>query len=201
MTKVNDDAQAFLQVRGRLEGDVGGIFALIDAKPAPGQVPFWALVRMMFPVAEAIGDLIHHAAATGTADALIRVLSTEFEAARPGYKRAAALLTLLYRHSLTHQDEMRRLRLGGKEVDWQINYSGPHVNVTKTTAGVKIEFGCKEFYSDLVAVLKTAEAGTWGGVVKDQYNSWLEFDLDAKKKAGERLYKAEKDALAEIALL
>lgn len=202
MTKVSSDAQAFHQIRGRLEGDVGGILTLIDAASPPHPVPYWALVRMMFPVVEGIADLIYHGTATGTADALVKVLNTEFEAVRQGYAAKAALLTLLYRHSLTHQDEMRRIRVGGKDVDWQIAYSGAHLAVTKAPTGIKVAFGCKEFYADILAVLRAAEAaGTWGGTAMAQYNAWLECDLDAQQAAGRKLTKTERTAGTEVAAL
>ena len=64
------DKDAFDRARDRLACDVGGIIKLIDAdgkRPEgeaervfrPEVAPPWALVRMMLPVAEALGTLIH----------------------------------------------------------------------------------------------------------------------------------------------
>lgn len=201
MSKVATDAEAFAQIRHRLEGDVGGVIKLVDTKQL--HVPFWALVRMLFPVAEATADLIHHHAASGTADALVRLLATEFETQRAGYKKVAATLTLLYRHSLTHTDEMRLLRSGGRDVVWQLTYgSRNHLRVTKNTAtNFTVEFDCKSFYEDLVKTLKAAETAVWNGQVMARYNWWFELDLDAKALAGLNLNKTEKAAVQEIAAL
>src|SRR5829696_1971553 len=62
--------------------------------------PFWSLVRMMFPVAESLGDLIYRRD-NATAQNLRAVLENDFEEVRTGYRGKSALLALLYRHSLT----------------------------------------------------------------------------------------------------
>lgn len=82
----------------------------------------WALVRMMFPIAESLGDLIYQARPTKN---LTSVLATEFEAVRPGYQGIAATLSLLYRHSLIHQDEPRVLETKGKKIWWRVSFAMP----------------------------------------------------------------------------
>ena len=57
--EVKSDEQAFRQILDRLEGDVGTILQLLVGSEKTA--PYWALVRMMFPIAESLGDLIHHA--------------------------------------------------------------------------------------------------------------------------------------------
>ena len=61
--RVSSDDQAFIQILGRLENDVGSIIRLVEMGRErgffPGTAPFWSLVRMTFPVAESIGSLIH----------------------------------------------------------------------------------------------------------------------------------------------
>lgn len=103
---VRSDVQAFRHISQRFQGEVGGILERIDFTRGP--VPFWSLVRVMFPVAESLGDLIYRRD-DATALNLRSVLETDFEAVRPGYRGKAALLALLYRHSLTHHDELRVL--------------------------------------------------------------------------------------------
>ena len=63
---------------------------------------------MMFPVAESLGDLLYRDKAGIN---LQSILANEFLAVRPGYRRIAATLAVLYRHSLTHHDEPRVPRL------------------------------------------------------------------------------------------
>jgi hypothetical protein len=81
--KVRSDKQAFYQILTRLEGDVGTILKLIpEGKKIglfPNTAPFWALARMMFPIAEAVGDLIY---CDGSTENLRKVLENEFEAVR-----------------------------------------------------------------------------------------------------------------------
>ena len=61
--EVKSDKQAFYQILTRLEAHVGTILQLISKGKKegclPSTAPFWVLVRMMFPIAEAVGDLIY----------------------------------------------------------------------------------------------------------------------------------------------
>src|SRR5260370_32160767 len=79
-----------------------------------GTAPFGWLVRMMFPIAESIGDLIYRH--DNPVRNLRSVLDREYEAVRPGYAGKSAALAKLYRHALTHQDELRSLQTG--EGNW-----------------------------------------------------------------------------------
>ncbi len=102
--QVSSDQQAFQQVLGRLESDVGTILQLVGQSKNvgyfPNTAPLWALVRMTIPIAESTGDLIYRN--RSTVQNLISVLENDFEAVRPGaYKGKANILALLFRHSLT----------------------------------------------------------------------------------------------------
>lgn len=182
--EVTTDQQAFKQVLGRLEGDVGTLIQLVVEGNArgdfPNTAPFWALVRMMFPVAEAVGDLIYRD--QSTARNLLSVLEAEFEAVRVGYLGKAKILAQLYRHSLIHQDELRSLRIGGKECRWIVSFDerAKHLKVSHAAPDVSIQFDTTAFYDDLVAVCRAASAKQWNGDVKNRYNSWLVCDLDPK---------------------
>lgn len=199
---VTSDAQAFEQVLGRLESEAGIILGLIPAAKANGlwrdTVPLWSLVRMMFPVAESLADLIYRKD-NDTAENLRKVLANEFEAVRPGgYRSKAATLTLLFRHSLTHTDELRMLVAGGRTVGWLLGYGKPtqHMNLVKANAtSFGIHFDTTAFYEDLVKVCRNAKAGTWDGDVMRRYNGWLTLTLDAKPNP----QGLKKEAIAEIA--
>src|SRR5262245_47225771 len=115
--EVASDKEAFQQILGRLEGEVGTMLKLIEVGRIekgwfPNTAPFWSLVRMMFPIAESIGDLIYRK--ESTVQNLQSVLNTNFEAVRPGYAENSAVITMIYRHSLIHQDELRSLKTSGK---------------------------------------------------------------------------------------
>jgi len=199
--EVQSDEQAFRQILGRLEGEVGTSLQLIvDGKQKglfPGTAPFWALMRMTFPIAESLGDLIYRNAST--AANLQSVLETEFEAVHAGYKGKAAILTMLYRHSLAHHDELRVLESGAKKIWWIVSFSDRknHLNlVRQATDIVAIHFDTTAFYDDLIAVCRQAITKQWNGHVVTRYNNWLTFDL--QKKKGKDRTKTEKAAIIEI---
>ena len=182
--EVASDEEAFRQILLRLEGDVGTILQLISKGKKegffPDTAPFWALLRMTFPIAEAVGDLIYHSTALN----LQSVLENEFEAVRAGYRGKAAILTLLLRHPLAHTDELRTLVIGQREVGWLVSWSGQqkhlmHHNVRGMDV---IHFDTTAFYDDLVAVCRKAMGKTWDGQVMKRYNEWLTFDIDNTSK-------------------
>lgn len=180
--EVTTDQQAFQQVLARLESDVGTLIRLVIEGKArgyfPNTAPFWALVRMMFPIAESIGDLIYRD--SSTAKNLISVLETDFEVVRVGYFGKAKILAQLYRHSLIHQDELRSLRTGGKECRWEVSFGERihHLKVTQVPPDIRIKFDTTAFYDDLVAVCHSVQTKQWNDEVKNRYNSWLVYDLD-----------------------
>ncbi len=119
--QVSSDAQAFEQILRRFSDEVGSLLALVDRSKLdgtffPNTAPFWALVRMMFPVAESIGALIY--SNSSTVKNLRGVLEKEFDAERPGYAGKSAAIAFLYRHALTHQDELESQQSGGRELGW-----------------------------------------------------------------------------------
>jgi hypothetical protein len=97
---VTTDSQAFEKILGRLEGEVGTILRLIPTAKANGlwrdTGPLWSPLRIMFPVAESLADLIYdkdHQTALNLKD----LLQKEFEAVRPGrYQGKAAIVALLF---------------------------------------------------------------------------------------------------------
>jgi len=197
--EVKTDQQAFLQILGRLESEVGTILQLIPVGKSmglfPNTAPLWSLVRMTFPIAESMGDLIYRN--KSTARNLKCVLETEFEAVRSGYRGKAAILALLFRHSLMHADELRMLLTRGREIRWALSWSDRenHLKVTRAAPTVcGIRFDTTAFYEDLVAVCRKAVGRNWGGEVARRYNGWLALNLDKKKPPA-------KDAIGEIANL
>ena len=183
--EVTSDQQAFHQVLRRLEGEVGTIHRLIaSVKPQgiwPNTGPLWGLVRMTFPVAESVGDLIYRN--TSTVQNLVSVLENEFDAVKPGqYKGKANILALLFRHSLTHTDELRRLVTGGRDLGWVLTWNKhpDHLKILNPGPGVyALCFDTSCFYDDLVMAIRTAMAKNWNGDVMRRYNEWLRYDLDS----------------------
>jgi hypothetical protein len=136
---------------------------------------------MMFPVAESLGDLIYRRD-NATAQNLRAVLENDFEAVRTGYRGKSALLALLYRHSLTHHDELRVLSTGGKRVGWKVsgNEDSSHMTAVHTRSNtVVIEFQPRSFYTDIINVCARAQRRRWNGRVRVRYNGWMLMDLDA----------------------
>ena len=200
--EVKSDEQAFRQILLRLEGDVGTILKLISKGKKegffPNTAPFWALLRMTFPIAEAVGDLIYRN--DKTVQNLQSVLENEFEAVRSGYQGKAATLTLLFRHSLIHTDELRTLVIGQREVGWSVSWSEQtsHLSLLNVPGSdVVIRFDTTAFYEDLIAVCHDAMGKPWGGQVMKRYNEWLTFDIDktsrgTKKSAIDELTKLQR---------
>ena len=151
-------------------------------------------MRMTFPVAESIADLIYRT--PNTSVNLISVLEYEFEAVRPGYKGKAATIAQLFRHSLTHTDELRSLTTPrGNIVGWRLSYDErwEHLNVESLASNTfVVSFDTTAFYDDIVAVCHKAMKKAWGDDARDRYNGWLERVLRAPTP------KAEAMAIHEI---
>jgi hypothetical protein len=202
--EVKSDRQAFDQILGRLKGEVGELIRLVYVSKNSGgyfksTAPFWSLVRMMFPIAEAVGDLIYRNDKSTVLN-LHSVLQNEFEAVRQGYRGKSNILAQLYRHSLTHHDEVRSLQTGGKECVWWLSFDerSQHLQVARRLPRVQVRFDTTAFYDDLIAVCHAARSKRWNGDVKKRYNGWLTYDLDAQKQKHKKAIAA---VIAEIAAL
>jgi hypothetical protein len=198
--QVQSPNQAIERVLEHLENDVGIFLKMIEEARATSAraayAPYWALMRMMFPVAESLADLIFQTP-NQTAANLIQVLEVKFEKVRAGYQGKAATLTQLFRHSLTHSDEPRTLVATSKGVAWRVTYNerSSHLAVEHLRADlVQISFDVTAFYDDLVAVCKKAIHEETDPKIVTQYNSWLRKKLDEKKRP-------EKRAIDEIEAL
>lgn len=194
---VHSDDEAFGQIAARFEGEVGTILNRINFDDGP--VPFWSLVRIMFPVAESLGDLLYGNQGQTTA-ALRQILEQEFEIARPGYRGKAAILTLLFRHSLAHQDELRQLVNGDRRLTWHVSgdCDGGHLELRRSQSGktLLLQFQPRAFYADVLAVCRACQERPWGGRVMDRYNGWLRLDLSTRNlNRNERAAAAELDSL------
>jgi hypothetical protein len=136
----------------------------------------------------------------GTSQALRDVLENQFEAVRSGYRGKAAMLACLFRHSLAHTDELRRLVTQGREVRWALSLSQQedHLKMCSISPGVyKIRFDITAFYDDLVTVCRHAMGQSYAGKVMQRYNAWLTLDLDTAKPQTSDM----RAAIAEINML
>lgn len=196
------DREAFELVLGRLEGDVGRLLGVWRWALSEGQVvgfaPFWAFARMLFPIAESIGDLIYRN--NSTVRNLTSVLENEFDKVRAGYKGKANVIALMYRHSLTHTDEMRSLRFGRKTINWVLSLGRPgdHLALRKVGRGRRaLRFDLTAFYEDLRQVCSNAQARKWGRKVVQRYNEWLLLNLNRQPKS-RKFSRNETDAMVEV---
>ncbi|MGE3519293.1 MAG: hypothetical protein AB7J63_10115, partial [Vicinamibacterales bacterium] len=115
------------------------------------------------------------------------VLECEFEAVRSGYAGKAALLAHLYRHSLSHHDELRAVTSGGRSVGWGVSgdKNARHLKVRRLRGELyRLTFQPRAFYDDILSVCDLARSGSWNGEVMRRYNGWLSVDLDAAKPNG-----------------
>jgi hypothetical protein len=193
---VKDDADAFLSIKNRLKDDVGGI--LIASHIGERFSPFWAVARMLFPITEAIGDLIYRD--QSTVKNLEQILQNELEGLRSGYKGKADLITQLYRHSLTHTDELRELKDGDLICTWllALDRNANHLYSEKMSEKmIRIHFDLLQFYDDikilLDSLIEKASKNTYGGKVKERYISWTELDISRDNK-----YQNSRNELANL---
>jgi hypothetical protein len=186
---VHSDKEAFEKLLRDLTHDVGTIIKLIGpAGPAtgfdpPDAAPYGALIRMLFPFAESVGDLLYRT--DNTSLNLKSVLENEFDGVRPGYKGKAASLLQLFRHSFTHTNAARVLLTpSNKRVGWQLTYQGQssHLTVDRRDPNhPQVCFDTTAFYDDLAEVCRREAATQRHGKAKDRYNSWTELRLDPCK--------------------
>lgn len=176
---VTKASQAYQNMLNRLVDDVGPVWNLVDHTDDYG--PYWLLMRSMMPVAESIGDLIYRH--DSTSQNLEDLIENELAEVRPIYKGKGALITVLYRHSLMHQDEPRSLYCGNITIDWNVAYMDGRFHLTTSNKDSRrrsctMQFDLRSFYEDLQEVLKRCiRNGPRKGVVK-RYNSWSFLNLN-----------------------
>lgn len=185
---IDTPAQAYSRIRTRLINDVGPVWELINSRPYS---PFWLLTRSMMPIAESIGDLIYKDDPTKNLEKLI---DNDLSKIRPIYKDKGAIISLLYRHSLIHQDEPRSIYAGNITIEWNLAFiDGRHHLQTLSKDPSRrvcvMSFDLRAFYEDLLELLELYETkGPKRGVVK-RYNSWTFLNFSNSRK-----YSATKKA-------
>jgi hypothetical protein len=128
----------------------------------------------MMPIAESIGDLIYKTDPTKNLELLI---DNDLSKIRPIYKGKGTIISLLYRHSLIHQDEPRSIYAGNITIEWNLAFiDGRHhlLTLSKDTRRrvCVMSFDLRSFYEDLIALLELYKIkGPKRGVVT-RYNSW-----------------------------
>lgn len=96
----DDDVVA--RVRWRLE-NVEPL--LITAQEMGEKAPFWAIARILFPVAESLAWLLHAEENTGTSARLSWLLREVLSNRKSAYRDMASIICQVWRHGLTHGDE------------------------------------------------------------------------------------------------
>lgn len=199
------DKEAFDRMKARLEFDVGKIIGYFKSIIQPGDpVCFWAFLRMLFPIAESLGDLLYQNN-NGTAKNLLDILEKDFVQYNKNYQELSAIISLLYRHSLIHQDEMRMIRYQDKSkkwyfVTWSITFGleSLHLKIEKSdldnTKIIGMNFDITQFYKDLIKILEEKREISYNGKVAARYNSWQDLEISekgdsTKKKAIRQLEK------------
>lgn len=192
---VTTPSQAYQNIKNRLVDDVGPVWRLINSRPYS---PFWLLTRSMMPIAESIGDLVYQS--DSTVENLEKVIDNDLAKIRPIYKGKGAIIALLYRHSLMHQDEPRSIYAGNITIEWNLAFiDGRHhlqtLSKNPQTRTCVMSFDLRAFYQDLIALLDLYIAGgPKKGVVK-RCNSWTFLNISSRYSGGKRakLQKQIKD--------
>lgn len=175
------DQEAFDRISTRLKFDVGNVVDYYLNTIQPGDpVGFWAFLRMLFPVAESLGDLLYRKTPSKN---LINIFEKDLSEYNPRYKQISAILTCLYRHSLIHQDEMRMIDYDQKWIFWSITFNLPNKHLEleflkKKAPGILyINFDITKFYDDILQICEDKRNVDYGGKVADRYNQWQSFSL------------------------
>lgn len=210
------DTQALLQVKTRLINDVGGLIELIDSHPT--LTPFWALIRALFPIAEAVSDLAYYRQSQGslhTQEMLIKLFRERFGTINKGYAQFAGVLVVIYRHSLTHQDELRTLLYedAGIAMTWAVSFhaSGKHMQVEMVGGTYKdmvtgkegqtahLFFDVRQFYLDLIQVIDSLLAENLKGDAGKRYEEWLTYRMG--KTVSDKEARKDIDAMLKVTTL
>jgi len=176
------DKQAFEKVRDRLVNDAGEIIQLVkQVRNSKDWLPWFALIRILMPIAEAIGDLIYQ---DSPSQNLVRLFENELVKYKPNYKKVAALIILIFRHSLVHQDEVRSVASQNRTIKWIMSFDLPyqkdHMEIKPDPSDplvYRIQLDLTQFYQDLLDVCKAKinQPTTGAGA---RYEQWRELDID-----------------------
>ena len=192
------DKDALINIKTRLVGDVGYLIHLVEKRNEEGEakhIPFWALLRTMFPIAEALAGLLYGDSNGNTQNYLKRLFDEELVAYNPNYKRCSAILTLMYRHGLIHTDLPRPITNvdGTITCTWGVGFGGnvhlnihkgvPYTRITDGVAGmgISIPFEVKQFYADLVQLCEDLAQRNFNGLLAENYESWKTFVINPNK--------------------
>lgn len=194
----NDDAMK--RVADRLKNDVG---IILSDSIRNHRTPFWALARMLFPIAESLSDLLGYRK-SGTSQGLSEFFNKELVKRNARYADTSHIICQIWRHGLTHGDEPPALAMKdskgvNKVCVWRVilNSSPDHLKVSKVKANhVQVTFSLEDFYNDLLcictnrAVIQAKSAND----VADRYNQWTVKNLGNNRKE-EKLAAAQIDKL------
>lgn len=178
--------QAYQNILNRLVDDVGPVWELVNSRKYS---PFWLLTRSMMPVAESIGDLIYKN--ESTSKNLEDLIENELATVRPIYRGKGALIAVLYRHSLMHQDEPRSLYCGNITIHWNVAFIDGRYHLKTSNKDTRrrsciMQFDLRSFYEDLQQVLHNCiKYGPRKGVAK-RYNSWSFLNIESTSYAKAR---------------
>lgn len=122
-------------VRGRLVAEVGLCIPMFVQE----STGFWATIRMLFPVVEAVATVIYRTHGKERKPVrLLRELGVPFP----------NLAWEIYRHSLMHNDELVACRYRDRAVDWSVSFGGGH-----HSAPGAIHLDLETLYNDFVGFL------------------------------------------------
>ncbi|MDE1969987.1 MAG: hypothetical protein KGI50_00165 [Patescibacteria group bacterium] len=200
--KSTTDAQAFYNVGENLHREVGAFLKYVEKRKEPLHI-YSAFLRMLFPIAESLGDLIY---GEDSSTNLYRILSENYVTCNETYKEVAALLICIYRHSLIHTDTLREIYFEDIKISWSLTpnwLTKGHLELTGTSHNrlrfvkggiektgepyiIHIQFSVKQFYKDTLKVCEQMYKlnKNVNGEIGCRYDHWktLELKNDTKEK-------------------
>lgn len=199
----SSDKEVFEFIKWRLENDVGEIikFTFLEREKGRDWMAWWALFRMLFPIAEALGDLIH--GEEKSSSNLYNILSKDLAIFNPSYSKVAALITLL-RHSFVHKDEIGIIHSNGKIITWKFSFGNEHrINHLKLEIGRSqppsrtIYFDTTQFYDDLISLCTNKIKDPTLGA-KERYEGWFMLNLDTQDESRSAIKKQAKNEIRAL---
>jgi hypothetical protein len=163
-------------VHERLKNDVEPYFDLIEKinRETGRAIGFWALVRMIFPIIEAVGSVIHKGVSDkgGIKISINKHLKLMDELKVP----CSGLVWEIYRHSLMHGDRPRKAVYRKQKVNWELRIGGGH-QVKHNCLAIDVQKCYVDFLSFLDIEIKRA----------GKKKIWIEDEILFTNKISKRL--------------
>ncbi|MBI2888567.1 MAG: hypothetical protein HYY10_01460 [Candidatus Liptonbacteria bacterium] len=176
------DKEVLQEMKKRLLDEVGQIIEYAYNHPDNPRktgkedwrwIPWKAFTRMLFPMAESIGDLLHQCPETG--DNLKEVFN-DLGKYNTRYGMTKNIMAIVYRNALMHQDEPKPISHGITiRMEYALAFNIPEKHLHSELLGdktMRLYFDLTQFYEDLVMLCEEQSKKDHQGRVATRYTRW-----------------------------